>query len=145
MRLRANDACEYCLHPTVGQFHIDHIIPADVWVGYTANKIPGLSPIEGRRGDQEQLVNRLPDAHVRIERQDAGHMPPAMHMIYQMPRHGFAIVRDQDEAGVLAPAEDIRIQSTAWWRVGVSDQPDGEIGLLSQDLCLVERVDMLIQ
>jgi hypothetical protein len=26
VRLRANDACEYCLHPTVGQFHIDHII-----------------------------------------------------------------------------------------------------------------------
>ncbi len=36
------------------------------------------------------------------------------------------------------------VQSTAWWRVGVSAQPDGEIGLLSQDLCLVERVDMLI-
>jgi len=67
-----------------------------------------------------------------------------MHMIYQSPRHGCAVVRDQDEAGVLAPAEDIMVQSTAWWRVGVSDQPDGEIGLLSQDLCLVERVDMLI-
>jgi len=50
VRLRANDACEYCLHSTVGQFHIDHIIPADVWAGYTANEIPGLSPIKGRRG-----------------------------------------------------------------------------------------------
>jgi hypothetical protein len=27
VRLRARDACEYCLHPTTGQFEIDHIIP----------------------------------------------------------------------------------------------------------------------
>ncbi len=50
VRLRANDACEYCLHPTFGQFHVDHIISADLWDAYTAGKIPGLPPIKGRRG-----------------------------------------------------------------------------------------------
>jgi len=50
VRLRAGDACEYCLHPTVGQFHIDHIIPADLWADYIVDRIPSLPPIEGRRG-----------------------------------------------------------------------------------------------
>lgn len=31
VRLRAGDACEYCLLPTIGAFHIDHIIPASLW------------------------------------------------------------------------------------------------------------------
>jgi 5-methylcytosine-specific restriction endonuclease McrA len=30
-RLRARDACEYCLIPTLGTFHVDHIIPAALW------------------------------------------------------------------------------------------------------------------
>ena len=35
VRLRARDACEYCLMPTVGQFQVDHIIPVSVWLTVT--------------------------------------------------------------------------------------------------------------
>jgi len=31
IRLRARDACEYCLLPTTGQYHIDHVIPGLLW------------------------------------------------------------------------------------------------------------------
>jgi hypothetical protein len=31
VRLRARDGCEYCLHPTIGQFQIDHIVPHAWW------------------------------------------------------------------------------------------------------------------
>ena len=31
VRLRARDACEYCLLPTVGQFHVAHVVPAAAW------------------------------------------------------------------------------------------------------------------
>ena len=31
VRLRARDACEYCLLPTSGKFEVDHIIPARLW------------------------------------------------------------------------------------------------------------------
>lgn len=27
VRLRADDACEYCLLPTIGRFNVEHIIP----------------------------------------------------------------------------------------------------------------------
>jgi len=31
VRLRARDACEYCLLPTVGQFHVAHVTPPRAW------------------------------------------------------------------------------------------------------------------
>jgi len=50
-RLRARDACEYCLHPTNGQFEIDHIIPEALWSDYIAGRLDAaLQPISGRRG-----------------------------------------------------------------------------------------------
>jgi hypothetical protein len=30
-RLRARDSCEYCLMPTFGLFHVDHIVPPGAW------------------------------------------------------------------------------------------------------------------
>jgi hypothetical protein len=33
VRLRARDACEYCLLPTVGQFHVAHVVPPSAWKG----------------------------------------------------------------------------------------------------------------
>jgi len=51
VRLRARDACEYCLHPTTGQFEIDHIIPTALWPDYSAGRLDAaLQPIPGRRG-----------------------------------------------------------------------------------------------
>jgi hypothetical protein len=50
-RLRARDACEYCLHPTTGQFEIDHIIPAGLWPNYSAGRLHAtIQPIPARRG-----------------------------------------------------------------------------------------------
>lgn len=50
VRLRARDTCEYCLRRTVSPFHIDHIIPADLWKSYITGRIAGVPPIVGRRG-----------------------------------------------------------------------------------------------
>jgi 5-methylcytosine-specific restriction endonuclease McrA len=49
-RLRARDACEYCLLPTVGQFQVDHIIPVVRWDLYTGNRLRAVERIPGRRG-----------------------------------------------------------------------------------------------
>ncbi len=46
VRLRARDACEYCLKPTVGQvFDVDHVIPPGKWSRYVDRAIAGLEPI----------------------------------------------------------------------------------------------------
>jgi hypothetical protein len=50
VRLRARDACEYCLAPTAGLFHVDHVVPAALWPAYRAGRLPGLRPRPGRRG-----------------------------------------------------------------------------------------------
>ncbi len=50
VRLRANDACEYCLLPTVSQFHIEHIVPSHLWGAYVAGQAAGLPPRPGRSG-----------------------------------------------------------------------------------------------
>lgn len=38
VRLRARDRCEYCLHPTMGQFQIDHILPSARWQVQSATR-----------------------------------------------------------------------------------------------------------
>jgi len=51
VRLRARDVCEYCLQPTVGQFQVDHVIPAALWSDYMAGRLnAAIQPIENRRG-----------------------------------------------------------------------------------------------
>jgi hypothetical protein len=50
VRLRARDICEYCLHPTSGQFQIDHVIPAARWQDYLGGRLPVIAPSAGRRG-----------------------------------------------------------------------------------------------
>jgi hypothetical protein len=52
VRLRAGDACEYCLLPTVGQFHVDHVIPPARWPDYVSGRLRALSPRPGRQGPQ---------------------------------------------------------------------------------------------
>jgi 5-methylcytosine-specific restriction endonuclease McrA len=50
-RLRARDACEYCLHPMTGQFEIDHIIPVALWSNYIVGRLDAaIQPIPARRG-----------------------------------------------------------------------------------------------
>jgi len=56
VRLRARDACEYCLLPAKGLFHVDHIIPPDLWIDYAAGNVPGLTPVPERR-DPDHLDN----------------------------------------------------------------------------------------
>jgi len=42
VRLRAADACEYCLMPTTGKFEIEHIIPKQRWPDFVRGHYPGL-------------------------------------------------------------------------------------------------------
>jgi 5-methylcytosine-specific restriction endonuclease McrA len=50
VQLRARNACEYCLMPTTGQFHIDHIIPSSRWENYVSGRTPEIPTEESRRG-----------------------------------------------------------------------------------------------
>lgn len=50
VRLRAHDACEYCLLATIGRFNIEHIIPPGLWLDYIAGRLPGLAPHPERHG-----------------------------------------------------------------------------------------------
>jgi len=50
VRLRAHDACEYCLLPTINTFHIEHIIPPALWEDYARGRLPGVPPRLGRHG-----------------------------------------------------------------------------------------------
>lgn len=50
IRLRANDACEYCLLPTTGKFEIEHIIPPRLWDDYVAGRIPSARVRRRQRG-----------------------------------------------------------------------------------------------
>lgn len=56
VRLRAHDACEYCLLPTTGQFHIDHIIPPSSWHGGAAGG-RRVEPPVAHRGGPEHVDN----------------------------------------------------------------------------------------
>ncbi len=50
VRLRARDACEYCLLPTTSVFHVEHIIPPGLWSDYMSGRLPGVAPQPGRGG-----------------------------------------------------------------------------------------------
>ncbi|MBI4491962.1 MAG: HNH endonuclease [Chloroflexi bacterium] len=50
VRLRARDGCEYCLLPTAGQVHVDHIIPPALWDRYTSGRLRPVVPAPDRRG-----------------------------------------------------------------------------------------------
>lgn len=50
IRIVVGRACEYCLLPTTGQFHIDHVIPPARWDDYRAGRPRGVRPVPGRRG-----------------------------------------------------------------------------------------------
>lgn len=50
VRMRAGDACEYCLLPTIGRFQIEHIVPPGRWNQYRAGRVLGVPPREDRGG-----------------------------------------------------------------------------------------------
>jgi len=50
VRLRARDACEYCLMPTTTRFQVDHIVPPDLWPVCVEGGLRGLPPRDERRG-----------------------------------------------------------------------------------------------
>lgn len=50
VRLRARDACEYCLFPTTGLFHLDHVIPPALWEDYVAGRLGAVRPAPRRHG-----------------------------------------------------------------------------------------------
>ncbi len=56
VRLRAGDACEYCLLPTVGQFQIEHIIPPALWPDYADDRLTGV-PWQPGRGGPNHIAN----------------------------------------------------------------------------------------
>jgi len=49
IQLRARDVCEYCLMPTYGQYHIDHIVPKAHWDSYIVKRL-AISPHPSRTG-----------------------------------------------------------------------------------------------
>ncbi|MBA2448216.1 MAG: HNH endonuclease [Chloroflexi bacterium] len=49
VQARAQDACEYCLMPTVMRFEIDHVIPHGRWQNYLDGKLL-VQPHLGERG-----------------------------------------------------------------------------------------------
>jgi hypothetical protein len=49
VRMRARDACEYCLMPTDAQFHVEPVIPPTLWAEYMAGKLRD-EPERGRGG-----------------------------------------------------------------------------------------------
>ena len=55
-RLRARNACEYCLLPSSGEFHIDHIIPPALWSDYAAGRLPVRPEVASGR-DADHLDN----------------------------------------------------------------------------------------
>lgn len=50
VRLRARDACEYCLMPTFGKYQVDHIVPARLWASRSIDRISALEPDRHRSG-----------------------------------------------------------------------------------------------
>ena len=56
VRLRAREACEYCLLPTRGQFQVDHIIPPALWPVYLAGRL-AVGPPPAGRGGPDHLDN----------------------------------------------------------------------------------------
>lgn len=44
VRMRARDACEYCLLPTNAHFHVEPIVPPLVWDDYRAGALESLPP-----------------------------------------------------------------------------------------------------
>ena len=56
VRLRARDAYEYCLMPTAGQFHVDHIIPSSRWEDYLSGRLPEI-PLDLPRRGPDHLDN----------------------------------------------------------------------------------------
>jgi len=52
VRLRARDACEYCLLPTTSQFHVEYVIPPARWDAYAHGQLPAVPPLPGRQGPE---------------------------------------------------------------------------------------------
>jgi len=50
VRLRAHNACEYCLMTTETRFHVDHIIPPDLWDLYIIGRLASVPTRSGRNG-----------------------------------------------------------------------------------------------
>ena len=59
VQVRAQDACEYCLMPTIGQFHIDHIIPPSRWEHDKGGNLPAWPPETPRGGPDTSRQLRL--------------------------------------------------------------------------------------
>ncbi len=50
VRLRANDAREYCLLPAISKFEVEHIIPPELWAAYSTGALSGVRPRRRRQG-----------------------------------------------------------------------------------------------
>jgi len=57
VRLRARDACEYCLGPTTGQYQIDHVIPEARWLDYRAGRLSNAMDLAPGRSGPNHIAN----------------------------------------------------------------------------------------
>lgn len=48
VRLRARDACAYCVLSTTGAFNVEHIIPPGKWADYVPGDLRGMPHRPGR-------------------------------------------------------------------------------------------------
>jgi hypothetical protein len=55
VRMRARDACEYCLLPTTSEFHVEAVVPPLLWDEYLGGKLV-VRP-DGHRAGPEHIDN----------------------------------------------------------------------------------------
>ena len=75
VRLRANDACEYCLLPTISKFEVEHVVPPRLWDDYLAGRLSGVRPRRRRQGPDHRIKDR-----------DRQHLQPPAALLQQMTK-----------------------------------------------------------
>lgn len=116
VRLRARDACEYCIKPTLGDvFEVEHIIPPRKWPSYVEGIIDGLDPIPGRRGPHhvENYAWSCPTCN-------GAKREFVMHTIHSIPTRLFDPRRDRWTDHFRLLADGIRIEPRT--RIGLATE-----------------------
>ena len=69
-RLRARDACEYCLLPTTSVFYVEHIIPPGLWSVYGSGRLAAWRRSLGRGGPDLHRQLRLVVSFLQRAKED---------------------------------------------------------------------------
>jgi hypothetical protein len=134
---RANNACEYCLLPQIGAFHIDHIIPPMAWDRYVAGELEGVPFTPGRHGPDhvENYCWACPFCNLRKKNKVSGSIRGKTYSLFDPRYHkwnehfGFrAKYGFRPNYAIIIPMSEI-----GWVTVqhlGVNDSHLGELSLM---------------